>query len=151
MPHHPLQYVAFTLLFNAGGELDLYTNSTRMKTVASIDEYIADFPKEIQKRLEAMRATIRKSAPKAEEAIKYGIPTFVLNGNLVHFGGYKNHIGFYPAPLGIEAFKKELAKYAGGKGTVQFPHTEPLPLALITKIVKLRVKQNTEKIKAKKK
>ncbi len=118
-----------------------------MKTFASIDDYIADFPKEVQKRLETMRTTIRKAAPNAEEAIKYGIPTFVLNGNLVHFGGFKHHIGFYPAPKGIEAFKKELAEYEGGKGTVKFPHSKPLPLALIIKIVKLRVKQNLEKVK----
>jgi len=109
---------------------------------STIDEYIALFPKEIKARLEAMRATIRKAAPDAEEAISYAMPTFKLNGNLVHFAGYKNHIGFYPAPQGIEAFKKELSKYPGAKGSVQFPHDEPLPLALINKIVKFRVKQN---------
>ena len=81
----------------------------------------------------------------------YGIPTFKLNGNLVHFGGYKNHIGFYPAPSGIEAFKKELAKYEGSKGTIKFPLNKPLPSALITKIVKYRVINNQEKATAKKK
>lgn len=115
----------------------------------NIDEYIAGFPKDVQKKLEEMRATIRKSAPEAEEAISYAIPTFKLNGNLVHFAGYKNHIGFYPAPRGIEAFKKELAAYEGGKGTVQFPLDQPLPLTLISKIVKFRVKENLEKGKSK--
>jgi uncharacterized protein YdhG (YjbR/CyaY superfamily) len=118
-----------------------------MKTTQAenIDEYIAGFPTDIQKRLEEMRATIRKAAPEAEEAISYAIPTFKLNGNLVHFAAFKNHIGFYPAPKGIEAFKKELSAYEGGKGTVQFPYDEPLPIALITKIVKFRVKDNLEK------
>jgi uncharacterized protein YdhG (YjbR/CyaY superfamily) len=121
-----------------------------MKSVETIDEYIADFPEEVQAKLLQVRATIKKAAPNAEEAIKYGIPTFVLNGNLVHFGGFKNHIGFYPAPNGIEAFKKELSRYSGAKGSVQFPLDKPLPLALITKIVKFRVKKNSEKVKAKK-
>lgn len=115
----------------------------------SIDEYIAAFPKDIQEMLEDIRATIRKAAPQAQEAIKYAIPTFTLNGNLVHFGGFKNHIGFYPAPGGIEAFKKELSAYKGSKGSIQFPIDKPLPLTLITKIVKFRVKQNLEKIKQK--
>lgn len=116
----------------------------------NIDEYIAAFPPDIRKRLEEMRATIRKAAPEAEEAISYAIPTFKLKGNLVHFAAFKNHIGFYPAPRGIEAFKKELSRYEGGKGTVQFPLDQPLPLALITKIVKFRVKDNLENAKAKK-
>lgn len=116
----------------------------------NIDEYIAGFPKDVQKRLEEMRATIRKSAPGAEEAISYAIPTFKLNGNLVHFAAFKNHIGFYPAPRGIEAFKKELSAYEGGKGTVQFPLDHPLPLTLISKIVKFNVKKNLEKVKTKK-
>ena len=113
----------------------------------NIDEYIAQFAPDIQKRLEQMRATIRKAAPEAEEAISYAMPTFKLNGNLVHFAGYKNHLGFYPAPDGIDAFKKELSKFKGAKGSVQFPHDEPLPLALVTKIVKFRAKQNNEKLK----
>ena len=122
-----------------------------MKSVETIDEYIADFPEDVQKKLQQVRATIKKAAPIASEAIKYGIPTFVLNGNLVHFGGFKKHIGFYPAPNGIEAFKKELSRYAGAKGSVQFPLDEPMPLALIAKIVKFRVKKNAEdKVKAKK-
>jgi len=117
----------------------------------NIDEYIADFPPNVQKLLQKMRMTIRKAAPQAEEAIKYGIPTFTLNGNLVHFGGYKSHIGFYPEPRGIEKFKKELSRYEGGKGTVQFPFDEPLPIDLITKIVKFRVSQNLEYTRARKK
>jgi uncharacterized protein YdhG (YjbR/CyaY superfamily) len=116
---------------------------------ADIDEYIAGFPNEIQQLLQQMRSTIRKSAPHAEEAIKYAMPTFVLNGNLVHFAAFKNHIGFYPAPTGIEAFKKELAAYKGSKGAIQFPLDRPLPLALISRIVKFRVKKNLEKPKTK--
>ena len=117
----------------------------------NIDEYIAGFPKDIQKILEDVRATIRKAAPEAKEAIKYAMPTFVLNGNLVHFAAFKNHIGFYPAPTGIEAFKKELSPYHGGKGSIQFPIDSPVPLALISKIVKFRVKKNLEKAKSKEK
>ncbi len=117
----------------------------------NIDEFIAGYPKEIQKLLQQIRKTIQKAAPDAEEAIKYGIPTFTLNGNLVHFSAFKNHIGFYPAPSGLEAFKKELSKYEGSKGTVRFPLDKPLPLDLITKIVKYRVKKNLEKSTAKKK
>ena len=115
------------------------------KSPTTIDDYIAGFPEEIQKRLQIMRKTIGKAAPKAEEAIKYGIPTWVQNGNVVHMGGFKNHIGFYPAPQGLEAFKKELSKYPGSKGTVQFPHDQPLPLDLVTKITKFRVKQHEGK------
>jgi len=113
----------------------------------SIDEYIAQFPPEIKSRLKQKRETIQKAAPKAEEAISYAIPTFKLNGNLVHFAAFKNHIGFYPAPQGLEEFKNDLAKFKGAKGSVQFPHDEPLPLPLVTKIVKFRVKQNLEKKK----
>jgi len=115
-----------------------------------IDSYIAGFPEDIQKRLEQVRATIRKAAPKAEEAIKYAMPTFVLQGNLVHFAAFKNHIGFYPAPTGMAAFKKDLAPYKTGKGSVQFPLDKPMPLALITRIVKMRVQENLAK-KSKKK
>jgi uncharacterized protein YdhG (YjbR/CyaY superfamily) len=115
----------------------------------NIDDYIAEFPKDTQKILQEIRTTIRKAAPKAEEAIKYAIPTFVLNGNLVHFAAFKNHIGFYPAPMGIAAFKKETAPYEAGKGTLQFPLDKPVPLKLISKIVKFRVEANLEKSKAK--
>lgn len=118
---------------------------------ANIDEYIAGFPEETQEILELVRATIQKAAPDATEAISYAIPTFKLNGNLVHFAAFKTHIGFYPAPTGGEAFKKELSIYKTGKGSVQFPIDEPMPLGLITRIVKFRVKENMEKAKAKKK
>ncbi len=111
----------------------------------TIDQYIAAFPGEVQRLLQQMRETIRKAAPSAEETISYAIPTFKLNGNLVHFAAFKNHIGFYPGPSGIEAFKKELSAYEGAKGSVQFPLDEPLPLALVTKVVKFRVKENGQK------
>jgi len=117
----------------------------------NIDEYIAGFPPEIQEILQKIRLTIRKAAPKAEEAISYMIPTFKLHGNLVHFAAYKNHIGFYPAPRGIEAFKEELSAYEGGKGTVQFPLDKPIPYTLIRKIVKFRVEENLDKAAAKRK
>jgi len=116
-----------------------------MKTYTNIDQYISTFPKEVQTLLQKVRETIHKAAPDAVEAIAYGIPTFKLNGNLVHFGGYKEHIGFYPAPRGIEAFKKELAPYEGGKGTIQFPLSEPIPYDLITKVVKFRVQDSQSK------
>lgn len=116
-----------------------------------IDEYIAGFPPEVQEILQKIRLTIRKAAPKAEEAISYMIPTFKLHGNLVHFAAYKNHIGFYPAPRGIEAFKEELSVYEGGKGTVRFPLDKPIPYALISKIVKFRAMQNLDKAAAKEK
>ncbi|MBP7831838.1 MAG: DUF1801 domain-containing protein [Candidatus Pacebacteria bacterium] len=117
-----------------------------MKSYTTTTEYIASFPKDIQPLLKIIRATIKKAAPKATEKISYGIPTFELNGNLVHFGGFKTHIGFFPGPAGISAFEKDLAKYKTSKGTIQFPLDKPLPLGLITKIVKFRVKQNTEKV-----
>ncbi len=119
-----------------------------MKTTKpnNIDEYIAGFPKDTQKILEQIRATIKKAAPEAEERISYAIPAFTLKGHyLVYFAGYKNHISLYPAPRGNEAFKKELSDYKGGKGTVQFPLDNPMPLKLITKIVKSRIKENLEK------
>ncbi|HYF66941.1 MAG TPA: DUF1801 domain-containing protein [Ohtaekwangia sp.] len=116
-----------------------------------IDEYIAAFPKDVQQLLEAVRATIKKAAPGAKEDIKYAIPTFTVNGsNLVHFAAFKNHIGFYPAPSGITEFKKELAAYLGGKGSLRFPKDEPLPLALIKKVVKFRVAETMATSKVKK-
>lgn len=115
------------------------------KTPASIDEYIAGFSEEIQEKLQMIRKTISEAAPEAEEAISYQMPTFKLKGNLVHFAAYKNHIGFYPAPRGIEAFKEELSAYKGAKGTVQFPLNEPLPYDLIGRIVKFRAAENREK------
>lgn len=120
-----------------------------MKATAStpqtIDEYIAGFPRDVQARLEKMRAVIRKASPDAEEAIKYQLPTFILHGNLVHFGAFTKHIGFYPTPTGIEKFQDELSVYERAKGSVQFPFDKPLPLRLIGKIVKFRVKENLER------
>ena len=114
-----------------------------------IDEYISGFPKEIQELLQKVRKTIWEAAPEATEAIKYQIPTFVLNGNLVHFAAFKNHLGFYPAPQGIEEFKEELSAYKGAKGSVQFQYSEPIPFDLISRIVKFRVRKNLEKTAAK--
>jgi uncharacterized protein YdhG (YjbR/CyaY superfamily) len=108
----------------------------------SIDEYIAMFPEEVRKILEELRATIKASAPDAEERISYQMPTFFLKGNLVHFAAYKRHIGFYPTPGGIQAFIKELSVYEGAKGSVKFPIDKPLPLKLISRIVKFRVAEN---------
>ncbi len=116
----------------------------------NIDEYIAGFPKEIQTILEQVRMTIRQAAPEAKEAIKYAMPTFVLNGNLVHFAAFKHHIGFYPIPTGIEAFKEELSVYKQGKGSVQFPINKPMPLDLIARIVRFRVEENLQKASKKK-
>ena len=123
------------------------TDRTAPKT---IDEYIAGYPPEIQKILKKIRATIRKAAPEAQETISYQMPTFTLNGNLVHFAAFKKHIGFYPVPTGIVAFKKELSVYQGGKGSVQFLLDEPIPYGLISRIVKFRVKENLAKAKRKK-
>jgi len=114
-----------------------------------IDSYIACFPEETHMILQKIRETIRKAAPEAKETISYGIPTFTFYGNLVHFGGYEKHIGFYPGAAGIDSFKDELSAYKGGKGTVQFPLDNRIPYALITKIVKFRVLQNLEKAKEK--
>lgn len=113
----------------------------------TIDEYIEDFPKDVQAILKRIRETVHKAAPKAEETISYGIPTFKLYGNLVHFAGYKSHIGFYPTPSGIEKFKKELSAYKGAKGSVQYPLDQPIPYELIARITKFRVKENLEKAK----
>jgi len=118
---------------------------TRKTTFATIDEYIAMFPEETQKKLKELYETIKKSAPQAEEKFSYGIPTFFLDGNLIHFAGFKSHIGFYPTPGGISAFKKELSVYKSAKGSVQFPLYEPLPLKLVAKIVKFRVEENMKK------
>jgi uncharacterized protein YdhG (YjbR/CyaY superfamily) len=115
----------------------------------SIDEYIATFPADVQKILQELRAVIKAAAPEATEKISYQMPTFFLHGNLVHFAAYKNHIGFYPAPRGIEAFKQELSVYKGAKGSVQFPIDQPLPLELVSRIVKFRVAENLQKAKAK--
>ena len=115
----------------------------------TIDEYIASFPKEIQKELELIRKTIKHAAPDAEEAISYGMPSFKLHGNLVYFAAFKNHIGLYALPKSNEAFKQELSIYKTGKGSIQFPLDKPMPVDLITKIVKFRVQENLEKMKSK--
>ncbi len=121
-----------------------------MSAPQNIDEYIANFPKDVQEILEKIRATIKKAAPNAEETINYQIPTFTLNGNLVHFAAFKSHIGFYPTPTGVEKFKKELAVYEGAKGSVKFPLDKPIPYTLIRKIVTFRVKENLERAAKKK-
>ena len=118
--------------------------------IKNIDEYISDFPENIQLILEQIRETIKRTAPEAEETIKYGMPTFTLNGNLVYFAAFKNHIGFYPIPTGIEAFKEQFSQYKTGKGSVQFPLEQPMPLDLIAQVVKFRVEQNLGKPKKKK-
>ena len=115
----------------------------------TIDEYIATFPADVQKKLKEVRAVIKAAAPEASEKISYQMPTFFLFGNLVHFAAFKNHIGFYPAPRGIEEFQKELSVYKGAKGSVQFPLDQPMPLDLICRIVKFRVKDNLAKAAAK--
>ena len=117
--------------------------------ITTIDEYIKTFPRETQKILEEIRATIKAAAPNAQEKISYQMPTFFLNGNLVHFAAFKNHIGFYPVPTGIAKFKKELSVYEQGKGSVQFLLDQPMPLDLITRIVKFRVSENLVKLKVK--
>ncbi|MFH2038117.1 MAG: DUF1801 domain-containing protein [Chloroflexota bacterium] len=113
----------------------------------TIDEYIATFPEEVQVKLNAIREVIKASAPEAEEKISYQIPTFYQNGNLIHFAAFKNHIGIYPTPNGIEAFSNELSKYDGGKGSKRIPMNAPLPLDLISRIVKFRVADNMKKTK----
>lgn len=120
-------------------------------TPKNIDDYIADFPPEVQVLLEKVRATIRKAAPGAEEAIKYRLPTFVLSGNLVHFGAFKKHIGFYATPTGNSQFRKELSAYKGAKGSVQFPLDKPIPYRLVSKMVKFRVKENPARSAARRK
>ena len=118
---------------------------TDQTTPKTINEYIAGFPTDVRVILEKLRATIRKAAPGAEEAIKYRLPTFVLSGNLVHFGAFKKHIGFYATPTGNKQFRKELSAYQGAKGSVQFPLDKPIPYGLVSKMVKFRVKENLER------
>jgi uncharacterized protein YdhG (YjbR/CyaY superfamily) len=117
-----------------------------MKTnFSTVDEYIALFPPDVQNALQKLRKTIKKAAPGAEEVISYQMPAYKFKGMLVFFAAYKNHIGFYPTPSGIAAFEKELSGYKRAKATVQFPVDQPLPLELITKIVKFRMNENLEK------
>ena len=123
---------------------------TNQKKPATIDEYIADFPRDVRPLLEKVRAAIRKAAPDAEEAIKYMMPTYVQNGNLIHFAGYNHHIGLYPGSRPIEVFKDELAKYETSKGTVRLPLDKPIPVGLISKITKFCVKRNLERAASRK-
>ena len=111
------------------------------------DAYISEFPEDIQEKLQVIRNTIRQAAPEAEECINYGIPTFKIHGNLVHFAAYKTHFGFYPGASGIAEFKKELESYNTSKGTVQFPLDKPLPLELISDIVIFRLDENIRNAK----
>ncbi|HKW64490.1 MAG TPA: DUF1801 domain-containing protein [Candidatus Acidoferrum sp.] len=115
------------------------------KAPKSFDDYVDPFPKEVQQRLQKMRLTIKKAAPQAKEKISYGIPSFTLNGMLVWFAAFKNHIGFYPRTSAIATFKEELSAYKGAKGSVQFPFDKPLPLGLISRMVKFRVRENLRK------
>ncbi|NCB41655.1 MAG: DUF4256 family protein [Clostridia bacterium] len=108
----------------------------------TVDEYIMQFPDEVQEILRKLRQSIKEAAPEAEEKISYQMPTYYFHGNLVHFAAYKKHIGFYPAPSGVEAFQKELSVYKGAKGSVQFPISDSIPFALIKRIVEFRVKEN---------
>lgn len=108
----------------------------------TIDEYITQFPVELQQTLTEIRKVIHEAAPEATEAISYQMPTFKLNGNLIHFAAFKNHIGIYPTPTGIEEFKKELSEYTTSKGAIQFPLDKPFPFELLKRIVDFRVKQN---------
>ena len=115
----------------------------------TIDEYISLFSPDVAKILERVRSTIRKAAPNAVEKISYQLPTFYLNGNLVHFGGFNNHIGFYPTSSGVARFAAELGSYKTSRGTVQFPLDRPLPYSLIARIVRFRVKENHDRSRAK--
>jgi uncharacterized protein YdhG (YjbR/CyaY superfamily) len=122
----------------------------KQKGPATIDEYITDFPKDVRERLEKVRAAIRKAAPAAEEAIKYQMPTYVLEGNLIHFAGYEHHIGLYPGSRPIEKFKDELERYKTSKGTVQLPMDKAIPVTLIARITKYCVERNLERAAARK-
>lgn len=115
----------------------------------NVDDYIATFPTDMQLLLEQLRSAIKKAAPKAEEGISYQMPAYKYYGMLMFFAGYKSHIGFYPTPSGIEKFKKELSGYDGAKGSVQFPIDKPLPLSLVSKMVKFKIKENQSKTAAK--
>lgn len=123
----------------------------KQTTPQNIDEYIAGFPKDVQEILEKIRMTIRKAAPAAEEAMSYKMPTFNLKGQyLIYFAAYKKHIGLYPVPVGDAEFNEEVSAYQAGKGTLQFPLDKPIPYKLISKIVKVRSKENSSKAAAKK-
>jgi uncharacterized protein YdhG (YjbR/CyaY superfamily) len=115
-------------------------------TPGNIDEYIAGFPPDVQESLKKMRAIVREAAPDAQETLKYRMPTFVLQENLVHFAAFDKHIGFYPTPSAMEAFSTDLKDYAYAKGSVQFPLNRPVPLALVKRMVQFRVKEVREKV-----
>jgi uncharacterized protein YdhG (YjbR/CyaY superfamily) len=121
-----------------------------MRTFKNVDDYIVSFPKSTQVLLEKLRTIIRKNAPQAEEIISYGMPAYKYHGMLAYFAGYKNHIGFYPLPSAIKTFKKGISIYKNAKGSVQFPLDKPLPVKLITEMMKFRVKENLEKQSRKK-
>lgn len=121
-------------------------NKTTFKT---IDEYILNYPPEVQEVLKTLRKVIKEAAPEAEERMSWQMPTFYLHGNLVHFAAHKNHIGFYPAPSGIETFKDEISQYKWAKGSVQFPLSKPMPYELIGRIVKFRVAENIKDAESK--
>lgn len=114
-----------------------------------VDSYIAGFPADVRALLETLRKTIRKAAPAAEESISYMMPAYKKDGPLVYFGGFKNHVGFFPTPSGVAAFSKELEGYTVSKGTIQFPLDKPLPTKLITQIVQFRLAENEAKARAK--
>lgn len=120
-----------------------------MKSYKTIKSYIEDQPKEVQPLLKKLHATIKKAAPKAEEGVKYGMPTYMFHGNMVFFGAFKKHIGFFPTPSGVIKFKKELSGYKTSKGTIQFPYNEPIPYSLVTKITKFRVREQLVRAKNK--
>jgi len=156
---HPVEirplFVARGLGVFWGGCVSLdtkYRNPMKKTTAATVDSYIADFPQEVRKILEQVRLTIAQTVPQAEERISYGIPTFTLHGTyLIYFAGYKNHFSLYPVPGGSESFAKKLAPYRKGKGTLQFPLDKPVPVSLITSIVKMNLKENKARSAAKKK
>jgi len=123
--------------------------STKRTAIKNMDQYIAGFPQDVQEVLEKIRMTVRKEAPDAEETIKYGMPTFTLKGNLVYFGAFKKHIGFYPPiSTGSAEFRKELSVYEGEKRSLKFPLEKPIPYSLIEEIVNLKVKENLERAEA---
>lgn len=123
---------------------------TSNKNITTIDQYIRSFPADVQKALRQIRQAIREAAPTAEEKISYHMPTYTLNGKyLIYFAGWKSHIGFYPMSSAVKEFKKELSKYKGAKGSVQFPLDQPMPLALVRRIVKYRVKEREAQMKPK--
>lgn len=131
--------------FNPCATIHPMNKQTPKRRYTTIDEYIDGFPADIRSKLKKMRVTIRREAPQAEEAIKYGIPTFVLGGNLVHFAAFARHIGFYPTSSGIAEFSSELKDYVTAKGSVQFPLDKPIPYDIVARIVRFRVGENSSR------